>query len=82
MSNKICTATIKFNTKEVLKCINALKGFLFASDSADDLKNKEFLPIPAQSDKEGYYKLLKDFEKIYDDMLDKENQGVADDGRN
>jgi hypothetical protein len=68
MSNKICTATIKFNTKEVLKCINALKEFLFASDSADDLKNP---------DKEGYYKLLKDFEKIYEEMLDKENQGVA-----
>ena len=64
----ICTATIKLNTKEVLKCINALKEFLFASDSADDLKNP---------DKEGYYKLLKDFEKIYEEMLDKENQGVA-----
>jgi hypothetical protein len=68
MSKAICTATIKLNTKEVLKCINSLKEFLFASDSVDDLENP---------DKEGYYKLLKDFEKIYEDMLAKENQGVA-----
>ncbi len=64
----ICTATIRFNTKEVLKCINALKEFIYEVPIFDDLDN---------SDKEGYYKLLKDFEKIYDDMLDKEDQGVA-----
>ncbi len=63
---RICTATIKLNTKEVLKCINTLKEFLFVSDSVDDLEN---------SDKEGYYKLLKDFEKMYESMLEKENQG-------
>ena len=28
------------------------------------------------TNKEGYYKLLKDFEKIYEDMLEKEDQGV------
>ena len=64
----ICTATIRFNTKEVLKCINSLKEFIYEVPIFDDLDN---------SDKEGYYKLLKDFEKIYDDMLDKEDQGVA-----
>lgn len=63
---RICTATIKLNTKEVLKCINTLKEFLFVSDSVDDLENP---------DKEGYYKLLKDFEKMYESMLEKENQG-------
>lgn len=68
MSKAICTATIKLNTKEVLKCINTLKEFLFAGDSVDDLENP---------DKEGYYKLLKDFEKIYEDMLAKEDQGVT-----
>ena len=51
----ICTATIRFNTKEVLKCINALKEFIYEVPIFDDLDN---------SDKEGYYKLLKDFEKI------------------
>ena len=63
---RICTATIKLNTKEVLKCINTLKEFSFVSDSVDDLENP---------DKEGYYKLLKDFEKMYESMLEKENQG-------
>ena len=69
MSKAICTATIKFNTKEVLKCINSLKEFIYEVPIFDDLDS---------SDKEGYYKLLKDFEKIYEDMLDKENQGVED----
>ena len=68
MSKGICTATIKLNTKEVLKCINSLKEFLFLNDWVDDIKNP---------DKEGYSKLLKDFEKIYEDMLAKEDQGVA-----
>ena len=57
---RICTATIKLNTKEVLKCINALKLF----------KNTHL----SETEYQGYIKLLKDFNKIYDDMLEKENQ--------
>ena len=57
---RICTAIIKLNTKEVLKCINALKLF----------KNTHL----SETEYQGYIKLLKDFNKIYDDMLEKENQ--------
>ena len=59
----ICTATIKLNTKEVLKCINALKLF----------KNTYLFMALAEkeTDHQGYMKLLKDFEKIYEDMLEK-----------
>ena len=57
---RICTATIKLNTKEVLKCINALKLF----------KNTHL----SETDYQGYIKLLKDFNKIYDEKLEKENQ--------
>jgi len=59
----ICTATIRLNTKEVLKCINALKLFKNTHLSEDDYQ--------------GYIKLLKDFNTIYADMLEKEDQGVA-----
>ena len=54
MTKQICTATIKMNTKEVLKCINALSYF---SDRYVNEMTKESL--------EGYKKLLKDYRDIY-----------------
>ena len=65
MTKQICTATIKMNTKEVLKCINALSYF---SDRYVNEMTKESL--------EGYKKLLKDYRYIYESMLAKED-GVA-----
>ena len=65
MSKGICTATIKMNTKEVLKCINALSYF---SERYINEMTKESL--------EGYKKLLKDYKGIYDTMITKEDQGV------
>jgi len=65
MTKQICTATIKMNTKEVLKCINALSYF---SDRYVNEMTKESL--------EGYRKLLKDYKNIYESMLAKED-GVA-----
>ena len=65
MTKQICTATIKMNTKEVLKCINALSYF---SDRYVNEMTKESL--------EGYKKLLKDYRDIYESMLAKED-GVA-----
>lgn len=65
MSKAICTATIKMNTKEVLKCINALSYF---SERYVNEMTKESLA--------GYKKLLKDYKDIYDSMITKEDQGV------
>ena len=65
MSKAICTATIKMNTKEVLKCINALNYF---SERYVNEMTKESLA--------GYKKLLKDYKDIYDSMIAKEDQGV------
>ena len=65
MTKQICTATIKMNKKEVLKCINALSYF---SDRYVNEMTKESL--------EGYKKLLKDYRDIYESMLAKED-GVA-----
>tara|TARA_R100001082_G_scaffold47110_1_gene25172 strand:+ start:5742 stop:5945 length:204 start_codon:yes stop_codon:yes gene_type:complete len=62
MTKQICTATIKMNTKEVLKCINALSYFL---DKYVNEMTKESL--------EGYKKLLKDYRDIYESMLAKED---------
>jgi|TARA_R100000030_G_scaffold32565_2_gene24106 hypothetical protein len=62
MTKAICTATIKMNTKELLKCINALDYFInrFTNEMTPD-------------NYEGYQKILKDCKVIYKQMLAKED---------
>jgi len=69
MEAKICTATIKMNTSEVLKVINVLEMFTDEETSKGILENKDF---------KGYEKLLNDFHLMYSSMTDMENQGLRE----
>tara|TARA_R100000315_G_C5153828_1_gene88295 strand:+ start:230 stop:499 length:270 start_codon:yes stop_codon:yes gene_type:complete len=68
----LCTATIKLNTLEVLKCINSLKVYMKVNDILSS--NNEELNVSLNN--EGLKKLLIDFENIYEDMLEKQDMGV------
>ena len=67
MTKAICTATIKMNTKEVLKAINALDSFI-------DRFTNEMTP----DNLKGYQKLLKDHKRIYKKMLSKEDGAASE----
>jgi len=69
MTTKICTATVKMNTSEVLKAINALTVFTNNAQEEGNLENEDY---------KGYEKLLSDFHTMYTAMTDMENEGVRE----
>jgi len=69
MTTKICTATVKMNTAEVLKTINALTVFTNNEQKEGNLENEDY---------KGYEKLLSDFHTMYTAMTDMENEGVRE----